>query len=307
MGRKRKVPLSYKLRPWYKGDISSSDSDSENADFVPQPKIQALVPQELPSDAPSNPMSDVPESGSPRSSLPWTISSGAVSDPGSSSQHDLSDQDPCPPRNRKRKLCLSPALSRQSALSPRSESPPPQSAGSELPPGSIHFVEEPDRKNYYQLLDELANDWLNVENLHNVSKTATNCFWAIATEKIHELFEVKNFNGIRRKTPQFQQLRNKLNSKLPPIKMEIGYLDRHSGDLIVEDKLETTPVKLYPPSQFQKTYEIATVKVQTFKSMPWKYFPKQYSFHNNIISLELKNSLFLRTSSSTIFISTGTN
>ena len=55
MGRKRKIPLSYTARPWYRGEISSSDSD-ENP-YLPRPKLPKNDDFVLPSDVPSEPES----------------------------------------------------------------------------------------------------------------------------------------------------------------------------------------------------------------------------------------------------------
>ena len=63
MGRKRKVPLSYKARPWFKGDITTDSEDGEN--YVPQPIFQWLEMIETLSDVPSEPLSP----GSPESFL----------------------------------------------------------------------------------------------------------------------------------------------------------------------------------------------------------------------------------------------
>ena len=58
MGRKRKVPLAYKIRPWYRGDISSSDSDDDGESYPKRPLLSAPNPLlELPSDVPSDPVS----------------------------------------------------------------------------------------------------------------------------------------------------------------------------------------------------------------------------------------------------------
>ena len=60
MGRKRKLPLSYSVRPWYRGDISS-DSDEELQ--IPPSSIQSRTEfshvsrEQIPSDVPSQPLS----------------------------------------------------------------------------------------------------------------------------------------------------------------------------------------------------------------------------------------------------------
>ena len=44
--------------------------------------------------------------------------------------------------------------------------------------------------------------------------------------------------------------------------MEIGYIERRSGELIIEKNLQSTPIKMYPPSEYKKANEMASVKVR---------------------------------------------
>ena len=90
MGRKRKVPLSYKVRPWYKGDITT---DSEDNDAIPtRPVLQPDLNQTIVSDVPSDPNS-TPVSNSPRGFSPGCISTMS---------HSNSSRSPSPHRSRSR-------------------------------------------------------------------------------------------------------------------------------------------------------------------------------------------------------------
>lgn len=123
-------------------------------------------------------------------------------------------------------------------------------------------IDAPIEKSYFQLLEELSKDWLMVELSHDTSKVATNLFWKVACKKMHELFEAKKRQNVLRKTPQFEQLRKKLDEKIPEIKMEMGYINNETKELTVLEDLHETPVKMFPPSQYRKAYEIATINVR---------------------------------------------
>ena len=122
-----------------------------------------------------------------------------------------------------------------------------------------------EEKDYYKLLKDVSKDWLLIEINHDVSKTATDAFWQLATKKLPELFEVKKLRNVQRKTPQFQQIRNTLQNKnTPEIKMQFGYIHKSTGEMSIEDDLHKAPISKYPASQYQKAYEIATVDVSKF-------------------------------------------
>ena len=121
---------------------------------------------------------------------------------------------------------------------------------------------EAENEDYNDALHELSKDWLEIEINHHVSKTATNKFWEVATKKIFPLFQAKKRQKVEKKTPQFRSMREKLNRGIPPISMEIGYVSKTTGELIVKKDLQTTPVREFPPSEYQKVYEIASVQVR---------------------------------------------
>ena len=95
---------------------------------------------------------------------------------------------------------------------------------------------------------------------HSVSKCASEQFWKIGLQYFHRL---NNAFGTK-KTNQFNSIRKKIyKDKIPPIDLEIGYKDKTSGEVIlVNDNI--TPVKQFPPSKFEKLYEIGTVQVSFF-------------------------------------------
>ena len=121
--------------------------------------------------------------------------------------------------------------------------------------------DEPDERSYQELFEQVSRDWMDIELDHQVSKTASNLFWKIASSKMIKMFEKKRTENIGRKTPQFQQIRRNFNKTVPTISMDIGYIDKGTGELTVEHDLQQTPVKNYPPSQYKKAFEIAKVDV----------------------------------------------
>lgn len=96
-----------------------------------------------------------------------------------------------------------------------------------------------------------------VEVNHHVSKTATELFWKVALKFFPKLRSAAE----TQKTYQFKTIRKKLyEEKVPNIFMEIGYKNRSTGEVeVVHDA--STPVKQFPPNQYEKLYEIATLKV----------------------------------------------
>ena len=361
MGRKRKFPLSYKLRPWFRGEItSSSDSDDDFVAHVPQTPITPREPVELPSDAPSCPLSGTGSSSESSSRNKHSRrkfrrhshrSCSSSTSAGSGSQHSRRENpEIILPSNPLHSDFHSPSHSRDADIndeinfyaandqqqivrnstapddhfsdsyeaadnsddrvsqfheaeenSPAPDDPPPapeaHNESDDPPQGEAHngsddlapADDDPDNyhddddedieplnateneKHYFEYLHELSKDWLMVEIDHHVSKKATDAFWALACKKMHQLFESKRRNEVRRKTPKFPQLRKSLNDKVPEINMEIGFIDRN-GDLTVKENLRSTPLKQYPPSQFKKAYEIATVKVRFDIHKINKYF-----------------------------------
>lgn len=115
---------------------------------------------------------------------------------------------------------------------------------------------------YKQILKKLANDWLLVEIDHRVSKTATELFWKLADSSFYKLYETMKAQKVKRKVPQFQQLRKNINQTyVPPIKMNVGYKDKTTNETIVIENVEEIPVSKYPPDKYQMLYEEATVDV----------------------------------------------
>ena len=76
----------------------------------------------------------------------------------------------------------------------------------------------------------------------------------------HPLYVSKGEGG--RKIPQISQLRDKLyETKVPPVRMDIGFQDKETGDVTVVEDTRSSPVSRFPPSMYKRLYEIAYVDV----------------------------------------------
>ena len=282
MGRKRKIPKSFTLRNWYRGEISS---DSDENEFLPTRQIRRVEPDQLPSEPTSDPIS-ITDSDRPllHNESSDVSSRNSLDSPlcnDDSADNSLLDAAETSPLRRDAADDItaensplgtshdgSPLRSPLRNDSPRQRSPfaSPQQSPSmqENSPQSNVSGEtdaEPDEKDYFELLKDLSEQWLVVEITHSVSKSATNSFWKIAKEKFHGLFEAKQRQNVKKKAPMFDHTRRILNKQAPEVDLEIGYIKNSTGELVIEENLRKTPVKEYPPSEYTKAYEIASVKV----------------------------------------------
>lgn len=123
---------------------------------------------------------------------------------------------------------------------------------------------EPDveGESYDEILEKLKSAWLLTEIRHRVSKSATDHFWRTALHFFHKL---KSAPGNKR-TNQFKSVRRAMYTDVVPIiSLEIGYKNRTTGEIEVVNDI-STPLKRYSPHQYEKLYEIGTVKVNIIKT-----------------------------------------
>lgn len=96
---------------------------------------------------------------------------------------------------------------------------------------------------------------------HNVSKSATDAFWKLSCDRMPGLFRAKEIEQIRKKVPQFTHIRRSIyDKKSPDVDLQIGYANKMTGE-VTEVNSNVTPTSQYPRSDYQKVYEIASVKV----------------------------------------------
>ena len=134
-------------------------------------------------------------------------------------------------------------------------------------PGDAEEIDEVD--DYFTLLKYLSKEWVTVELDHRVSKVASEAFWDLGKRWFHRLFNTKKIQRISRKTPSFTHLRKQLyKDYVPPIRMDIAYMDKETGELTIVEDTPTTPKKQFPSNRFKKMWEIAHVKVTFVVYMP---------------------------------------
>ena len=105
------------------------------------------------------------------------------------------------------------------------------------------------------------------ENRHHISKRASNELFELSKKWFHKLYMAKELEGVAKRTPQFIQIRNSLyKKKVPQVYLEIAYRNKNTKEVVVlKDQLKT-PTRRFPPNQFEKLFEIASVKVSYFLS-----------------------------------------
>ena len=133
------------------------------------------------------------------------------------------------------------------------------------PGPDVDYMSDPhsdDEDDYQTIFSKLKSDWLLIEINHKVSKTATDLFWKIGLIYFPKLRATAN-----KKTCQFKTIRRKIyDDCIPEINMEIGYKKLTTGELqVVNEKY--TPVKQYSPKEYEKLFEIASIKVSSVKSI----------------------------------------
>lgn len=79
----------------------------------------------------------------------------------------------------------------------------------------------------------------------------------------------KEREGVQKAVPQFVHLRRKIvNKYVPPIKFEVGFVNRTTEEVTILKDLESIPTGRFPPNEYRKQYEIASVKV----NLPFFYY-----------------------------------
>ena len=122
----------------------------------------------------------------------------------------------------------------------------------------MYFAGPPE---YLRILSDLGKKWVEIEIFHKVSHEASSSFWRVANEMFHPLYVAKGNGG--RKIPQFQQLRERMKKdKVPKVNMEVGFQSKDDGgEITILKDVTSIPVSRFPPSRFNRIYEIAFVDV----------------------------------------------
>lgn len=110
-----------------------------------------------------------------------------------------------------------------------------------------------------------SKEWLNTQLTHRVSLTASNCFWKLALKYIPKIHELKTAENIKKKIPQYLQVKKNLyQDHCPEIRMSFVFLNKADGSIIkVQD--DHTPLNQFlRNSQYQLLYEEAHIEVRKF-------------------------------------------
>ena len=140
-----------------------------------------------------------------------------------------------------------------------------------------------DSDDYLTILKKLSDEWLVNEIDHTVSHVCSDKFWSIALKWMHRLFVCKEKQKIKRKIPQFKQIRLKLHEEnSPKVNLNIGYVEKETGNItVVQD--DKTPRKSFPPNKFNKLFEIASVDVKHIADLHAEKCPR----HNKDVSVSV--------------------
>ena len=121
-------------------------------------------------------------------------------------------------------------------------------------------LDEEDKTSFSYCLRKFSEEWITEEIGHTVSKQASSAFWKLAVKWMFPITKAFH-NEKKKKIPNFEHLRRKLTKKnVPPISMEVGYIDKETQALKVVHAEKISP-KDFPPSKFEKVFESASVKV----------------------------------------------
>lgn len=106
----------------------------------------------------------------------------------------------------------------------------------------------------------MTEQWVGIETNHRISKEASNSFWQLANKMFPKLYATRGDEG--RKIPQIPHLRKRLyDEKVPPVKLEVGFECKESRETIIVKDATCIPVSKFPPNQYRRQYEIASVDV----------------------------------------------
>lgn len=116
-------------------------------------------------------------------------------------------------------------------------------------------------EDYETLLNDLTKKWSDLEVKHQTSKTGSEEFWDLAKSYFPKLHRARIEEMVYKPIPKLKSQRNKVyNDNVPPINLEIGYINRETEDLTVVN-VDKTPIKQFRPNQYEKVFEVASVKV----------------------------------------------
>ena len=103
-------------------------------------------------------------------------------------------------------------------------------------------------------LNKFAEEWLNIEMAHEVSKCASDKFWNAAKFLLRL--------PTKTKIPAFTHIRRRLTRKYcPPVSIDLAYKNSENGEITILEDVRTISSTLRKP-KFEPLFEIASVKVK---------------------------------------------
>ena len=122
-------------------------------------------------------------------------------------------------------------------------------------------VDTVDKDSFSYILNQFSEEWIVNETDHNVSKRASSAFWSSATKWMIPLSSAF-MKEKKKKFPQLPNIRKKLvKQNVPPVSMDTGYVHKETGKLTVVSGSDRTPTLNFPRNQYEKVFEIGSVKV----------------------------------------------
>ena len=100
-----------------------------------------------------------------------------------------------------------------------------------------------------------------------MSLAAASHFWKMSFQFISKIEDLKEAQGIKRKIPQFQQIRKTMyKDYCPDVKMSFTFLNTEDNSIIKVSE-DHTPLKEYKRDpKYHKLYEEAHVEVSNWSS-----------------------------------------
>lgn len=134
-----------------------------------------------------------------------------------------------------------------------------------------------DKDSFKYQLSEFSKEWMLNQLHHKVSKEASSSFWNISAKWMFALTS-SFLNEKKKKFPKFTHIRRKfLKQNVPEISLETAYIHKESQEFRIVCDTEKVPVRQFPPDEYEKVFEIASVKVQyNFHIISTYYYFSQF-------------------------------
>ena len=119
------------------------------------------------------------------------------------------------------------------------------------------------------MFKSFSNQWLHAKLTHHVSLTAANAFWKLSFQYVGRLLQMKIDQNIKRKIPQFPQVKKVLYKNMcPDVKMSCAFLDKTNNSIthIAENDEQFSIIQ--GDANYQKLYEEAHIEVRYCLNIP---------------------------------------